>query len=161
MNVAVTDLLAWWSGYYSDHAAVAGTIRYLHLAGIVVGGGTALAADRLVLAARSTPAGKERILATLAEAHRIVLPCLAAVAITGALMVAADAATFLASRTYAVKMAGVGLLVANGGALRYAEREIRKTGTARAWVRLAIAARLSTGLWLLVLMLGVLLTFAA
>ena len=33
--------LTWWSAMYTDHQAVSVTVRFLHLAGILVGGGTA------------------------------------------------------------------------------------------------------------------------
>ena len=42
--------LTWWSALYSDHQAVSVTVRFLHLAGLLVGGGTALVADRHLLA---------------------------------------------------------------------------------------------------------------
>ena len=45
--------LTWWSAMYSDHQAVSVIVRFLHLAGILVGGGTALVADRHLLAAIS------------------------------------------------------------------------------------------------------------
>src|SRR5690242_7371313 len=41
--------VTWWSAYYSDHQMVSLVIRYLHLAALMVGGGTALAIDRVVL----------------------------------------------------------------------------------------------------------------
>jgi uncharacterized membrane protein len=161
MPDALSTVMNWWTVFYGDHTAVSGTIRYLHLAGIMIGGGTALAADRLVIGARATAEGRARVLLALQEAHRVVLPSLAAVGVTGVLMFAADTETFLASRTFAVKLAGVLLLVVNGGALVSAERGIRRAGTERSWVRLSAVARISTALWLLVLMLGVLLAFAA
>ena len=40
-----------WSGFYDSHRMVSVTVHYLHLAGLVVGGGTALAADRQILKA--------------------------------------------------------------------------------------------------------------
>jgi hypothetical protein len=151
------EWLQWWSGYYADHSAVSGAIRYLHLTGIVVGGGTALAADRLILTA--PVADRARVLAAIAEAHRAVVPSLVGIAATGALMFAADTETFLASTTFAVKIAAVGLLAINGGALTWAERQATTAGPARAWARLRATAGASTALWLGILLLGVLLTF--
>ena len=56
------------------------TIHYLHLAGLVVGGGTALAADRQILkAARSGPTERSATVAALHASHRVVVPALAVV----------------------------------------------------------------------------------
>lgn len=161
MGTWLADICAGWSAYYGDHSSVAGAIRFLHLAGLMIGGGTALTADRLVLAARASAGGRQRILTTLGEAHRVVLPSLALVGITGALMFAADVETFMASKTYAAKMMTVAALFANGGLLQQAEQRIRRTGSERAWQALALAAWLSSGAWLLALLLGVWLSFAA
>ena len=38
-----------WAAFYGDHRMVSVTVRFLHLAAIVVGGGSALAADRRTL----------------------------------------------------------------------------------------------------------------
>ena len=157
----LVDVFQWWSAYYGDHRAVAGAIRYAHLVGIVLGGDTALAADRAVLVAGRSPEGRDRALAILAEAHRVVVPSLAVIAASGAMMFAADTETFLASRTYGVKIAAVGLLAANGWALTRAERQARTAGTEGGWAMLRWTARASSCLWLGILLLGVLLTFAA
>ena len=49
MLAAVTSLVESWSEYYGSNQVVSVTIRALHLAGLVVGGGTALVADRQIL----------------------------------------------------------------------------------------------------------------
>ena len=38
-----------WAAAYDTHRMLSVSVRYLHLAGLVVGGGTALAADRRIL----------------------------------------------------------------------------------------------------------------
>ena len=48
--ITVGSMTNWWSAYYSDHQMISVFIRYVHLAGLMVGGGTALAIDRVVLA---------------------------------------------------------------------------------------------------------------
>ncbi len=161
MTTWLADLCAGWSAFYGTHSSVAGAIRFLHLAGLMIGGGTALAADRLVLAARGTAEGRQRLLTVLAEAHRVVLPCLALIGVTGVLLFAADVETFMASSTYAAKMVTVGVLFANGGALQQAEKAIRLTGSERAWRVLVFTAWVSSAAWLIALLLGVWLSFAA
>jgi hypothetical protein len=161
MVASIPEALATWSAYYSDHTAVSAGLRFLHLAGVTIGGGTALAADRLALKAGVDASRRERLLATLAEAHRVVVPSLVVVGIIGALMFAADAETFLGSRTFAAKMAVVAVLGANGEALRRTERAIRQSASETAWRTLRGSAAISTVLWLLTLLLGVMLGFAA
>jgi hypothetical protein len=160
MTAWIAEWLQWWAGYYADHTSVSGALRFLHLAGIVVGGGTALAADRLILAAGAAADRRDRVLATLSDAHRVVVPCLVGIGLTGFLMFAADAEAFLASSTYRLKMATVVLLAANGGALVQVERRVRAAGAPSAWSWLQWVARASTALWLGLLLLGVLLSFA-
>ena len=67
-----------WAAFYGDHQMVSVTVRYLHLAGLLVGGGTALAADRQIL--RATRYGSEArsgVVAALDASHRVVVPSLA------------------------------------------------------------------------------------
>ncbi len=44
--VAVSSVVSWWASAYSDHRAISVAIRFLHIAGLVVAGGTAIATDR-------------------------------------------------------------------------------------------------------------------
>src|SRR6186713_2574885 len=92
----VATALESWSDFYGHHQVVSVTVRYLHLAGILVGGGTALVADRRTLgAARADEEERARQRIDLAASHRVVVPALAVVAVTGLLMVASDTDTFL------------------------------------------------------------------
>ena len=150
-----------WASFYDGHHAVSVTVRYLHLVGLVTGGGTALAADRQVLKAlRSGPAQRVEVLAGLHASHRVVVPALAVVVATGALMTAADTATFFASRLYWSKLALVALLLVNGLGLLAAERSLEH-GRVRSWRSLGLASGASLVLWLTILLAGVWLTVAA
>ena len=81
-----------WSSYYGNHQAVSISIKALHLAGTMVGGGAAVALDRQVLLAlRQPPAERAAVLAQLEAAHRVVLPALVVILLTGILMLGADA----------------------------------------------------------------------
>jgi hypothetical protein len=150
-----------WAAFYGDHQAVSVAVRFLHLAGIVVGGGTALLTDRRTLRAlRSGGGARDAALAELASAHRVVVPALAVVAATGILMAASDAETFLNSRLYWSKMGLVALLLLNGLGLQAAERAAA-TGKPKGWTALGLSSAASLLLWLAILLAGVWLTVAA
>jgi hypothetical protein len=156
---AVGAAMAWWATVYSDHRLVSVTVRFLHLAGLVIGGGAAIAADRLVLRAwRSDDGTRQAATAALRRAHRAVVPALVLVVATGALMTLSDTDTFFASPIYWTKMALVVVLLANGGGILIAERVADKPG---GWRRLALGSAASLALWIVLLFVGTLLTAAA
>ena len=78
----------WWSAYYADHQMVSLALRYIHLAALMIGGGTALAIDRVVLgSARARTDDRRRAAFTaLRGSHRVVVPALVVVTISGILM---------------------------------------------------------------------------
>jgi hypothetical protein len=155
------EAISGWSAYYEAHRVVSVTVRWLHLGGLLVGGGSALAADRRVLRAlRAGPDEREASLDALEGSHRVVLPAMALVVLTGLLMTASDTATFFGSRLYWTKMSLVLLLLLNGTALLAAERAVRR-GRARGWARLTVVSAVSLVLWLVILYFGVWLTAAA
>jgi hypothetical protein len=150
-----------WADFYGHHQLVSVAVRYLHLAGLVVGGGTALAADRQILrAARSGPSARSGIVAALDASHRVVVPALAVVVTTGLLMTASDTETFFGSRLYWSKMGLVGLLLLNGLGLLAAERAIAGERP-KGWLWLGLTSAASLVLWLTILFFGVWLTAAA
>jgi hypothetical protein len=150
-----------WADLYGNNQIVSVAVRYLHLAGIVVGGGTALAADRQVLRAlRSGPSAREGMVSALRGAHRIVVPALAVIVTTGLAMTLSDTETFLVSPPFWWKMALVGLLLLNGLGLVAAERAVGGERP-RGWLWLALTSAASVLLWLVTLLAGVWLTVAA
>jgi hypothetical protein len=162
MPPVLIGLLSWWTDYYGDHRLISVSIRFLHLAGIVLAGGTGLFSDRRVLrAARTRSEPPEAVLAFLGKTHTHVIAWLLVVIITGALMTAADTATFLVSLVYWIKMAAVALLVVNGTALVLLERRAARRGAAAVWPHVILASSLSAIFWLGALFMGVLLTVAA
>ena len=150
-----------WAAVYDAHRMLSVTVRYLHLAGLVVGGGTALAADRRILrTAGSAPAERATTVAAIRASHRVVVPALVLVVASGALLMASDLRTFLGSRLFWSKMSFVALLLANGLGLLLAERAAsREQG--RGWSWLVFTSATSLVLWLGILFLGVWLTAAA
>lgn len=160
--VILVGMVAWWSSYYGNHEVASVTIRFLHLAGLILGGGTGLFADRQVLqAVRADTGEREAVLGTLRRAHAHVISWILLVGLTGALMTAADTTTFLASKVYWTKMILVSLLICNGVVMIFVERSARRLGTAVVWTRLVVVSAISGFLWLATLLLGTLLTVAA
>jgi hypothetical protein len=157
----LTSAVDSWAVFYDAHRMVSVAVRYLHLAGLVVGAGTALATDRRILAAAG-PASPDRpaTVAAVRASHRVVVPALALVVVTGALMAASDLATFLGSRLFWSKMGLVALLLLNGTGLLAAERAAARGG-GRGWSALVLASLASLVLWLVILFVGVWLTAAA
>jgi len=149
-----------WAAFYGDHRVVSVSVRFLHLAAIVVGGGSALAADRRTLRSIGSGALREAAIAELGAAHRVVLPALTLVVATGVLMALSDRNTFFASPAYWSKMGLFVLLLANGGRLLAGERAYVAGRPSGAGL-LRAASGLSLLLWLAVLFAGVWLTVAA
>jgi hypothetical protein len=160
-SAVVQSAVGSWSDFYGNHQAVSVTIRYLHLAGLVVGGGTALAVDRQVLRrARSGSSTRSEVVSAVHGAHRVVVPSLAVVLATGLAMTLSDTETFFVSRLYWSKMALVGLLVLNGLGLLAAERAVA-SDRPKGWSWLGLTSAASLLLWLATLFAGVWLTVAA
>jgi uncharacterized membrane protein len=153
----------WWAVYYSDHQMVSLVVRYLHIAALMVGGGTALAIDRLVLGSARvrTDERRQAALNALHGSHVVVVPALIVVTVSGVLMAAADWSTFVASQLFWIKMGSFVLLLANGGALVAAERAFAKGADTRMWRRVILASGTSFLLWLFILWMGEWLTVAA
>ena len=155
MPSALSSFVAWWSSLYGNHSSVALTVTVLHLAGIVVGGGTALTVDRQVLRSRSGTSGdRTHALRMLGDAHSVVVAAMAVIGLTGVLMFMADVDTFVHSRVFWTKMALVVLLAANGGVLVVARKPADVARGAVPWTSLALTAAISAALWLIVLVLG-------
>jgi len=156
-------VITWWSAYYSDHQTVSLLIRYVHLAALMIGGGTALAIDRVVLGTARTGTDDRRraVFTAMAGSHRVVVPALAVVMASGVLMAAADWTTFVESRLFWIKMISFALLILNGAALVAAERAYAKDAGALMWRRVVVASGASGLLWLFILLIGEWLTVAA
>ena len=139
-----------WTELYSNSAVLRTAVLYAHVAGLLVGGGAAVATDRLTLMA---PPNDPRQLRDGAGAHTRVGGARAAMAASGALMLAANLETYLVSKVFWTKMLLVGLLLANGLRLLRAEQAVR-LGAASGWGRLRSASIASLVLWLLIALFG-------
>jgi hypothetical protein len=148
MTIGVlAQFVDWWSSYYSDHQAVSVTIRYLHLAALVVGGGAALTIDRSLWRAARRRLSGERAIESLNTSHRMVLAGLAVIASTGTLMALADMDTYSVSALFWTKLGLVALLLGNGALLARAGKRARVSGASvpRA---IGIFSAVSIVLWL-------------
>jgi hypothetical protein len=150
----LSHLLESWSSLYANHAALRTGIEFMHIGGLVAGGGCAITADlATITAAREGSSTRTTQLQLLKRTHRIVVLGLVALVISGLLLLAADVATFLYSRVFWLKMVLMVLLLINGALLLLGERQVKR-GEPRAWARLHYTAVASLVLWFLTTLAG-------
>jgi len=154
----VQTVADWWSSIYGNHTAVAVSVLFLHLGGLLVAASAALTGDRQILRAASAEE-QQRVLAALPAAHGTVLSGLAVVIASGALLTLSDLDFMLHEPTYYAKLLAVALLLANGWQLQRAERKAA-SGLSKDWTRLRTTARLSGVLWFATVLVGVMLSKA-
>jgi hypothetical protein len=145
--VVVTHLVARWAQLYSDDRVVSSTVTYLHLAGVLLGGGVAVAADRAALGAARAEAAVD------ARVHRWVVAGLGVIVVSGILMMLADLHTYLTSAVFWIKMGLTLLLLGNGYVRVQAESAVQR-GVAAAWRRLRSTSIASLVLWFIILLAG-------
>jgi hypothetical protein len=159
---SIEEVFSPWQDAYSNSTVISTTVTALHLIGMLVGGGLAIAADRATLRiADEAPGERERHLGELNAIHRPVLIALALLFLTGVLMVASDTATFLVSPILWIKLGLVALLVFNGVVLERTETSLRRPSGKGSWDRLRLSARVSIALWIATLVAGTVLVSAA
>jgi len=159
---SIEELFAPWQSAYSDSTIISTTVTALHLIGMLVGGGLAIAADRATLRiSNEQPGERERHLGELNAIHRPVLIALAILFLTGVLMVTSDVETFLNSPVLWIKLGLVALLVFNGVLLERTETSLRRGNDKASWGKLRVAAMFSIGLWIATLVAGTVLVSAA
>jgi hypothetical protein len=155
MASELSRLLAEWSHLYR-HTPVNTAVTYLHLVGIMVGGGVAVTADRASLQLSPATPDWAAELARLAGVHRWVLTGLGLIFATGLLMALADLGGLMNSVVFWVKMGLVGLLLANGYLRMRSETALRQ-GVSNAWTGFRRTSAASLVLWFVVLLAGALL----
>lgn len=154
-SAAVPQLLARWAHLYG-HAPVSAAVTYLHLVGILVGGGVAVAADRASLRLSAATPGWSEELARLASVHRWVVTGLALIFASGLLMMLAKFDSLAPSVVFWTKMGLIALLLGNGYIRMRAENVLRR-GLAAGWGRFRRTSVASLVLWLAILLAGTLL----
>ncbi len=154
-STAVPQLLARWAHFYG-HTPVTASVTYLHLVGILVGGGVAVAADRAALGLSPATPDWSQELDRLASVHRWVIAGLALIFASGLLMMFAELDRLATSVVFWTKMGLIALLLGNGYIRMRAEHALR-LGRAAGWGRFRRASLASLMLWLVVLLAGTLL----
>lgn len=154
-------IVARWAHLYSDRKAVSEAVTFIHLGGVLLAGGMAVAADRATLRLARVPAGDARTgewaLAEIAGVHRLVLWGLVLIFASGLLQTLADLDTYLTSVVYWSKLALVAVLLANGWVRLRAEHRVRR-GERGAWPAYRRTSIASLGLWFTLVLLGTILT---
>ena len=150
----LSHLIESWVSLYANHAALRTGIEFVHIGGLVAGGGCAITADlATITAVRDGSAERTTQLHLLKQTHRIVVLGLVALAMSGLLLFGADVQTFLYSRIFWLKMGLMVLLLINGLLLLRGERQVRR-GESHAWARLHYTAVTSLVLWFLTTLAG-------
>ena len=150
----VTDLADAWASLYANSAPLRTGVGFAHIAGLVAGGGCAIAADRGTLAAlRRDDSERLRQLDALANVHRVVIAGLTVVIVSGLLLLLADLDTYLHQSMFWWKMACVTVLMMNGAWMLRASNQARQ-GRAGGWSALRRASIVSLMLWFGTTLLG-------
>ena len=152
-----------WADLYGGSTLLQGLVTFLHIGGVVVAGGFALASDRSTFRVSGRPAAIRREhISELGAVHTPVLWALGIVLVSGVALLLADVETFLPSWFFWLKMGLVAVLLVNGLTVQKAEKGLVKNPEDNAaWKRLRWAAGRSVVLWGVVLLLGVLLPLEA
>lgn len=153
-----------WATLYSDSTAVRTAVVSLHLVPLVLGGGVAVAVDRMTLrAGRLDEGARVRQLTELASVHRWVAPALALTILSGVALLLSDVEEYVGNWIFWTKMGLVLALLVNGLAMSRAERGLSNeaagggwdAGSHHAWRRLERSSVTSLLLWLSITVAGV------
>jgi hypothetical protein len=146
-----------WAHLYSRSKVVSSGVTFIHLGGVLLGGGFEIASDRMTLRIRSPDdAGFRENLREIHAIHRPVIVGLTLAFLSGLLMSAADIDVYLPEPLYWAKMATIALLITNGVRLRVTETRLRQDNLAPStgWNRLRRSAWVSILLWFGALFFG-------
>src|SRR5437879_12068752 len=125
-----------WTHCYGRTTAVSATLTYLHLGGVLLGGGVAIAADAATLRlSPETGPDSTRELDRLAAVHRWVVAGLTLIFASGVVMMLAKVGSVATSAVFWVKLGLVVLLIVTGYARPRVEVALRQ-GSAARWGRL-------------------------
>jgi hypothetical protein len=147
-----------WAHVYADSKVIATMVTFGHVASLLMAGGLAVATDRATLRAlRLAAEDRGRHLEELSGVHRLVVGGLSLSVITGLLLFASDADTFIGSWIFWVKMGMICVLLGNGYVMTSAERALRADAAeaSPAWWRLRRSALVSVALWYAITLAGV------
>jgi uncharacterized membrane protein len=153
---SLVSLVQPWADYYGDSHLAQTLVTFAHVGGLVVGGGIAIAADRMTLRMASD-VDRRRHLLEIAQIHRVVIGSLVVVVLSGLLLFASDVDAHWTSWIFWVKMALIVLLLVNGARMQRIERAATAdtAPSSTHWSSLRGAAIASVVLWLVISLAGV------
>jgi hypothetical protein len=141
-----------WAKLYGTSKAISIGITFVHLSGLLLGGGAAVAADRETLkASREAEPVRADHLQFLGTVHGIAVTGLVLLFVSGAAMFLSDLETFWDTRVFWIKMGLVALLLLNGFVMQQAER-LAAAAPAKAWAQLRTTSIISLVLWFAVVL---------
>lgn len=154
-----SNVIARWAHLYSNSKGLSTTITFMHFAGMLVGGGFAIVADRDAFRI-SRDAAPARELQEMLMVHVWVIGGLTAAVASGLLMMLADVHTYATSMVFWIKIGLFLLLVANGfGRIRSEAAILNGAAGGRTWLRRTSVA--SAVLWLAVVWISTVLTVSS
>jgi len=155
---SLVNLLKPWNEFYSHSKMAATVVIFLHIGGLLLAGGMAIAADRGTLRAlRVAAPERPHYMRELSAVHRWVISGLTIVVISGLLLLTADIETFFGSWIYWTKMTLVVVLLINGWMMTRTEQSLQRDSseTSPYWRSLHRTAVTSLALWFSIAALGV------
>ncbi|HKW47702.1 MAG TPA: hypothetical protein VJN70_09655 [Gemmatimonadaceae bacterium] len=156
---ALIRLASPWEHLYSNNKGVEIFTTFLHVGGLLLGGGLAIATDSATLRAiRQAVHDRSQHLEALGSVHRTVLAGLAITFVSGILLFLSDVKTFWSSWVFWLKMSLIVALLVNGYVMTRAEHSLRTAGAReddRAWSHLHHTAVASLLLWYAITLVGI------
>ena len=155
---SLVHILKPWADFYSHSKGTETIVQFLHIGGLLLAGGFAIAADRTTLRAlRATASERTYAMKELATVHRWVLTGLTIVALSGVALLTADIETFFGSWIFWTKETLVVALLINGYLITRTERLLAKDASERSphWNALRRTAVTSLGLWFTITLAGI------
>lgn len=148
-----------WESLYSNSKGLEIFVTFLHVGGLLLGGGLAVATDRATLRAiRQAVHDRTQHLEALSSVHQTILVGLVIAFLSGVMLFLSDVKTFWGSWVFWLKMALILALLLNGFVMTRAERALRADGMSeqdRAWTHLHNTAEISLVLWYAITLAGV------
>lgn len=150
-----------WATFYADHTWLQTAVLFVHLSGIFLGGGFAIATDRdTFMAMRNARlSGQIRHLGRLRTIHKPVMVGITLALASGVLLYAADIEHYSGSVVFWLKMVLLGALLTNGFILKRTEEALNsgQPDSPALWGRLYKISVTSMVLWLAVILAGTML----
>ena len=169
--MTLDQIVAWfepWNHLFGHSKLISGGVLGVHIMALFLGGGLAVAADRMTLRlSPSRAAERGRQLREVKAVHPFVLLATVLLFVSGVLLATADVETFLPSPIFWIKLVLVALLVVNGALLTQTERRLtaHTDDTSaigdREWARVRLFSIFSVCLWTATAVVGIVLSNAA